>query len=69
MALLDQGLDIADIEKIDLIMPDDRLTIVDNRDMPDVCLQHMVAVTLIDGGASFDAPIEAFTLAVPGLLH
>jgi 2-methylcitrate dehydratase PrpD len=30
-------------------------TVVDNREMPDVCLQHMVAVMLVDRGASFKA--------------
>ena len=29
--------------------------VVDNRDMPDICLQHMVAVMLIDRTASFKA--------------
>jgi 2-methylcitrate dehydratase PrpD len=29
--------------------------VVDNRDIPDICLQHMVAVMLIDGTASFHA--------------
>ena len=29
--------------------------VVDNRDMPDICLQHMVAVMLIDKTASFHA--------------
>jgi len=28
-------------------------SVVDNREMPDICLQHMVAVMLIDGTASF----------------
>ncbi|WP_171182026.1 MmgE/PrpD family protein [Ruegeria sp. HKCCD8929] len=68
MALLDQGLDVASIEKIDLIMPDDRLTIVDNRDMPDVCLQHMVAVTLIDGGASFETSHDKARMCDPAVL-
>ncbi|PSL13812.1 MmgE/PrpD family protein [Shimia abyssi] len=68
MALLDQGLDIADIETIDLIMPDDRLTIVDNRDMPDVCLQHMVALTLIDGGASFLTSHDKARMRDPAVL-
>ena len=27
--------------------------VVDNRDMPDICLQHMMAVMLVDGTASF----------------
>jgi 2-methylcitrate dehydratase PrpD len=30
-------------------------TVVDNRDMPDICLQHMMAVMLIDGTVSFRA--------------
>ncbi len=55
MALLDQGLDVGEIEKIDVIMPDDRLTIVNDRDMPDVCLQHMVAICLLDRGACFES--------------
>jgi 2-methylcitrate dehydratase PrpD len=29
--------------------------VVDNRDMPDICLQHMIAVMLLDGTASFAA--------------
>lgn len=36
-------------------MPDDRLQIVDNRDMPDVCLQHLLAATLVDGTMTFAA--------------
>jgi 2-methylcitrate dehydratase PrpD len=30
-------------------------SVVDNRDMPDICLQHMMAVMLLDGTASFAA--------------
>jgi 2-methylcitrate dehydratase PrpD len=30
-------------------------TVVDNRDIPDICLQHMVAVMLLDKTASFKA--------------
>jgi 2-methylcitrate dehydratase PrpD len=29
--------------------------VVDNREMPDICLQHMIAVMLIDGTVSFHA--------------
>ena len=45
----------ADVARLTAIMPDDRLHIVDDRDMPDVCLQHLLAVTLIDGGLGFAA--------------
>lgn len=30
-------------------------SVVDNREMPDICLQHMIAVMLLDGTASFQA--------------
>jgi len=68
MALLEQGLDVDSIEEIDLIMPDDRLTIVNNRDMPDVCLQHMVAVCLLDGGATFDTCHDKARMNDPSVL-
>ena len=68
MALLRQGLDVTRIEKIDLIMPDDRLTIVDNRDMPDVCLQHMVAICLLDGGADFTSSHDQARMSDPAVL-
>jgi 2-methylcitrate dehydratase PrpD len=33
--------------------------VVDNRDLPDICLQHMVAVMMLDGTASFHAAHDA----------
>ena len=68
-AVLEQGLDVGEIEEIHLIMPDDRLPIVDNRDMPDVCLQHMVAVCLLDGGADFAACHDKARMSDPSVLE
>ncbi len=42
-----------DVAAIDAHMPDDRAFIVDDRDMPDINLQHLLAVMLLDGGLSF----------------
>ncbi len=42
-----------DVASVTAHMPDDRLHIVNNRTMPDVCLQHLLAVTLIDGSLTF----------------
>lgn len=54
MALIEtHGLTARDVARLDVHMPDDRLHIVDDRAMPDVCLQHLLAVTLIDGGLGF----------------
>ena len=39
-----------EICRVRIIMPDDRIAIVDNSEMPDVCVQHLVALALCDGG-------------------
>jgi hypothetical protein len=36
-------------------MPADRLHIVDNRTIPDICLQHLVAMMIVDGGVTFNS--------------
>jgi 2-methylcitrate dehydratase PrpD len=51
----DHGLRAEDVEAVTARLPDDRAYIVDDRDMPDICLQHLIAVTLIDRGLSFAA--------------
>jgi len=40
---------------------------VDNRDMPDICLQHMAAIMLIDGTASFRSSHAAARMRQPGV--
>jgi 2-methylcitrate dehydratase PrpD len=44
-----------DIAAITITMPDDRIHIVDDRTMPDVCVQHLAALALLDGTVSFAA--------------
>jgi len=41
------------IRRIVVDMPANRLHIVDNRSIPDICLQHLVAMMIVDGGATF----------------
>jgi 2-methylcitrate dehydratase PrpD len=43
----------ADVQRVVIIMPSDRFHIVDNRPMPDICAQHLVALALVDGGITF----------------
>jgi 2-methylcitrate dehydratase PrpD len=61
------------------VLPDDVTSIVvqlahteartvDNRDMPDICLQHMVAVMLLDGTASFAAAHDKARMSDPAVL-
>jgi 2-methylcitrate dehydratase PrpD len=42
---------------------------VDNRDMPDICLQHMVAVMLMDRTASFKAAHDKARMSDPATLR
>ena len=41
------------VAKVVARIPDKELEIVNNRDMPDICLQHLLAVMLIDGTVTF----------------
>jgi 2-methylcitrate dehydratase PrpD len=43
--------------------------IVDNREIPDICLQHMIAVMLIDKTASFKSAHEAARMKDPEILR
>ena len=47
------GLSPADVESMTVSVPDDRVNIVRDREMPDVDLRHVLAVALIDGGMTF----------------
>jgi 2-methylcitrate dehydratase PrpD len=44
-------------------------TVVDNRDIPDICLQHMVAVMLLDKTASFKAAHDKARMMDPVVLR
>jgi 2-methylcitrate dehydratase PrpD len=44
-----------DVERIVVRLAPTVADVVDNRDIPDICLQHMVAVMLLDKTASFKA--------------
>jgi 2-methylcitrate dehydratase PrpD len=41
------------VSSIVITMPSDRIHIVDNGAMPDVCVQHLAALALVDRGVSF----------------
>jgi len=49
------AIEIDEISAIRVTVPDDRFVIVNDRDMPTVCLQHLVALALLDGGISFES--------------
>jgi 2-methylcitrate dehydratase PrpD len=50
----EHGLTVANVDRIVVTLPEDGAGIVDNRSMPDVNCQYLIAVALIDGALSFD---------------
>ena len=44
-------------------------SVVNNREMPDICLQHMVAIMLIDGTATFKSAHDKARMQDPGVLR
>ena len=48
------GLNAEDIKRITVRMPSHPASVVNNRSMPTICLQHMVAVALVAGKLGFD---------------
>jgi 2-methylcitrate dehydratase PrpD len=51
----EHGLTVNNVDRIVVKLPADGARIVDNRSMPDVNCQHMMAVALVDGTVSFSA--------------
>lgn len=62
------GVAAGDVRKVTITMPDDRFHIVDNRDMPDVCAQHLCALALVDGGVTFDSTHDEARMRDPAVL-
>ena len=53
--ILEHGFKAEDVERIVANMPDNELAIVNNRSMPDICVQHLLAIMLIDGELTFQS--------------
>jgi len=66
--IAEHALCASDVAKVRAVMPDDRFVIVNNRDMPDVCLQHLVALTLVDGGLTFATSHDMERMKDPEIL-
>jgi len=49
----EQGINAQEVEKVVVRVARQGANTVDNRDMPDICLQHMCAIMLIDGNVTF----------------
>ena len=63
--LEDPAVRAGQVRRIVVDMPADRLHIVDNRTIPDICLQHLVALMIADGGATFDSVHDIARMSDP----
>jgi 2-methylcitrate dehydratase PrpD len=61
------GLTPDNVERIVVKLPADGARVVDNRAMPDVNVQHIIAVALIDGDVSFDMSHSYERMADPSV--
>jgi len=57
-----------DIKAVRVRIPHVMLTIVNNRDMPEICLQHLIAVMLIDGNVDFHSAHDRVRMQDPQVL-
>lgn len=66
--LREHGFGAEDIAGITARLPDDRAYIVDDREMPDVNLQHLLSVMILDGGLSFAVSHDEERMRDPAVL-
>lgn len=61
--------DAEQVREVRVRVATDEATIVDNREIPDICLQHMVAVMLVDKTASFKSAHDIARMKDPAILR
>jgi 2-methylcitrate dehydratase PrpD len=68
LLMSEKGLTADKVEKLIIELPDDRCNLVDNRTMPNINVQHLVALTLIDGGMNFESSHDPKRMEDPRIL-
>ncbi|PYU22953.1 MAG: MmgE/PrpD family protein [Acidobacteria bacterium] len=58
-----------EVKQVTVHLATDEASVVNNRDIPDICLQYMLAVMLIDKTASFHAAHDKARMQDPAVLH
>ena len=58
----------AQVRAIEVRIPHESYTIVDNREMPEICLQHLLATLLVDGRMSFASAHDRGRMRDPAVL-
>jgi 2-methylcitrate dehydratase PrpD len=66
--MADHRVGAAEVASVTVTMPDDRIHIVDDRAMPSVCCQHLVAIALLDGAVTFASAHDRGRMSDPAVL-
>jgi 2-methylcitrate dehydratase PrpD len=61
-------LDPDQVQSVSMRVASSEASLVNNRDMPDICMQHMIAVMLLDKTASFQAAHDKPRMQDPAIL-
>ncbi|MGE5524953.1 MAG: MmgE/PrpD family protein [Rhodospirillaceae bacterium] len=61
--ICEHGVRAGDVERVRVQVQDSESDIVNDRNMPDICLQHLVAVMLLDGRVTFASSHDARRMA------
>jgi 2-methylcitrate dehydratase PrpD len=64
-----QGIEARDVERVVVAMPQELLGSVNDRDMPDISLQHLVAVMITDGTMTFAAAHDFDRVKDPAIVR
>jgi 2-methylcitrate dehydratase PrpD len=62
------GIKADDVERVAVRVAHQAANTVDNRSMPDICMQHMVAVMLLDGIVTFESAHDEKRMKNPHVL-
>ena len=68
MLLKEKSFIASDIEKIIVRVAHQGANTTDNRDMPDICMQHLCAVMILDGTVTFKSSHDEKRMKDPGVL-
>ena len=62
------GIGASDVASLTVRLPDDRVHLVDDREVPNLCVQHLLAVLLLDRGLGFRAAHDRARMRDPAVL-
>ena len=64
-----RAFEVDQVQRVTVRLAPSQATVVDNRDIPDICLQHMIAVMLLDKTVSFRAAHDKPRMQDPAALR